>query len=501
MKNRNMILSLLGAGCLAIYPVAQAVVPPPDGGYPGENTAEGEDALFSLTTGIRNTAVGFHALYDNTDGWGNTAIGDEALSSNISVSGQRNTAAGASALTDNISGNGNTAIGYVALWMNTTGSDNTAIGEGALAQNSTGNFNTAVGDGALGGCGFLSVTGDNNAATGFSALLCDTTGSNNTANGLYALRGNTTGNNNTAVGAYALYNGDHTGDNNTAMGFQALYSNISGIDNTATGLNALFSNTDGNENTANGHSALQNNTTGNDNTAVGHDALFNNTTGSNNIALGHGAGLNLTTGSNNIDIGFFGVAGEANTIRIGTQGTQTKTFIAGINGAGITGLPIKVDANGQLGTTPSSARFKQGIKPMNKASETIFVLRPVTFHYKKDIDPEGAPQFGLVAEEVEKVDPDLVVRDETGKPYSVRYDQVNAMLLNEFIKEHRKVQQLKKDFESKFAQQQKQIEALTAGLQKVNAQVQLSKTAPKVVLNESTTNENKEYENFPVEND
>src|SRR4029450_2744342 len=153
------------------------------------------------------------------------------------------------------------------------------------------------------------------------------------------------------------------------------YSNTAGIDNSATGLNALFSNTEGNENTANGHSALQSNITGNDNTAVGHDALFNNTTGSNNIALGHGAGSNLTTGTNNIDIGFFGVPGEANTIRIGTQGTQTKTFVAGITGAGITGLPVKVDGNGQLGTTPSSARFKDQINPMDKASEVIHALK------------------------------------------------------------------------------------------------------------------------------
>jgi trimeric autotransporter adhesin len=440
---------LLVLSCVALCPLAQAVVPPPDGGYSNYNTAEGEDALFSLDVGVAQ---------------GNTAVGSGALH-------------------DTIDGNSNTAIGEFALYNNTDGSDNTAVGTQALYSN-VGTFNTAMGVAAL----FWNTSGESNTANGTNALYNNTTGSFNTANGFRALVGNTSGNNNTAVGAFALWgsfsvDGD-TGDNNTAMGFQALYSNTSGIDNTAGGLNALFSNTEGNENTANGHSALESNTTGNDNTAVGHDALFNNTTGSNNIALGHGAGSNLTTGSNNIDIGFFGVPDEANTIRIGTPRTHTKTFVAGINGAGVTGLPVKVDANGQLGTTPSSKRFKEDIKPMDKASEALLALKPVTFRYKKEIDPAARSQFGLVAEDVEKVNPDLVVRDKEGKPYTVRYEAVNAMLINEFIKEHRKVQQLKKDFESKFAQQQKQVEALTAGLQKVSAQVELRKPAPQITLSD-----------------
>jgi hypothetical protein len=247
-----------------------------------------------------------------------------------------------------------------------------------------------------------------------------------------------------------------------------------GTANTAAGLNALFSNTEGNENTANGHSTLQSNITGNDNTADGHDALFNNTTGSDNIAVGHGAGQNLTTGNNNIDIGNAGGAGEANTIRIGRTnpfvGGHTATFIAGVSGAGVMGVAVKVNAAGQLGTAPSSVRFKENIKPMDKASEAIHALKPVTFHYKKELDPEGITQFGLVAEEVEKVNPNLVARDAKGEVYTVRYEAVNAMLLNEFLKARRQIDA-----------QQKQIDALTAGLQKVSAQVEMSKPAPRVV--------------------
>jgi hypothetical protein len=207
--------------------------------------------------------------------------------------------------------------------------------------------------------------------------------------------------------------------------------------------------------------------------------------------LGNFAGANLTTGNNNIDIGNQGVAGETGTIRIGVVGTQTATFVAGIMGKTVPmSTPVFVNANGQLGTTPSSERFKDAIKPMDKTSEAILALKPVTFHYKKELDPKGIPQFGLVAEEVEKVNPDLVVRDANGKAYTVRYEAVNAMLLNEFLKEHRTVQeqkatiaQLKQDFQSRLAEQQKQIEALTTGLQKVSAEVEANKPAPQVVDN------------------
>jgi hypothetical protein len=189
--------------------------------------------------------------------------------------------------------------------------------------------------------------------------------------------------------------------------------------------------------------ALDANTTGHSNTAIGVAALAGNTTGSGNIALGFNAGLNLTTGSNNIDIGNSGATAESNTIRIGVQGTQTFTIIAGIsNDIQAFGTPVIVTTDGFLGVATSSARFKDQIKPMDKASEALFALKPVTFHYKKKIDPAGISQFGLVAEEVEKVNPELVVRDKEGKPYSVRYDQVNAMLLNEFLKEHQKLEKL-----------------------------------------------------------
>jgi Chaperone of endosialidase len=230
--------------------------------------------------------------------------------------------------------------------------------------------------------------------------------------------------------------------------------------------------------------------------AAGDRALLGNTTGSNNIALGFAAGEALTTGSNNIDIGNAGVAAETNTIRIGTQGTQTATFMAGISGTALAGgVVVRVNANGQLGTVGSAARFKQNIKPMDKASEAIHALKPVTFRYKQELDPEGTPQFGLVAEQVEKINPDLVARDEQGKPYTVRYEAVNAMLLNEFLKEHRKVEQLETkvtrqetDFQTALTEQQKEIEALTASLkeqaaqiQKVSAQLEANKRTPQLV--------------------
>jgi hypothetical protein len=459
---KTITLSLLIVfmlACFALLPEAQAVTPAPDGGYAHANTAEGQDALLNLDAGIQNTAIGYHALFNNTEGNSNTAVGESALEGN--TTGVQNTATGDAALLHNGEGSGNTATGCLTLPFN-SGDNNTATGAFAL-----GNI-----DGSPGNDG---NSGDNNTATGAGALFGNITGNNNTANGYLALQSNT------------------QGDNNTANGFQALYSNVDGNDNIATGLNALFSNTSGSENTANGHNALQGNTTGHDNTADGHDALFNST-GSENIAVGHGAGQNLTTGDNNIDIGNSGVAGEANTIRIGNPGFfvepgvlvggHKKTFIFGISGTALgAGVAVRVNSAGQLGTAPSSARFKQNIKAMGDMSDALFALRPVTFRYKKEFDSEGIQQFGLVAEEVEKVNPYLVARDSNGKPYTVRYEAVNAMLLNEFLKEHRKVQQLTKDFESKFAEQQKQIEALTAGLQKVSAQVEMNRTAQQMVVN------------------
>src|SRR5438876_235655 len=208
-------------------------------------------------------------------------------------------------------------------------------------------------------------------------------------------------------------------------------------------------------------------------------AVGRNTTSNDHVAVGNNAGENLTTGSNIIDIFDRGVAGEANTIRIGKQGTQRTTFIAGISGATVTGTAVVVDSNGQLGVAPSSQRFKDAIQPMNKASEAILALKPVTFRYKHELDPKGIPQFGLVAEQVEKVNPDLVARDDEGKPYTVRYEAVNAMLLNEFLKEHRKVQEQEKRIDALTAQLKEQA----ARIQKVSAQIEVTKPAPQVVNN------------------
>jgi hypothetical protein len=287
--------------------------------------------------------------------------------------------------------------------------------------------------------------------------------------GSAALDLNTTGIRNTATGADALAR--NSGHENTAEGYQTLFSNTTGMQNTASGVGALF-----------------NNTTGSKNTASGFAALFHNTTGTNNISIGVLAGLNLTTGNNNIDIGNEGLADEANTIRIGTPDTHTATFVAGIRGVAITdGQPIGVNSNGQLGVRASSVRFKEAIKPMDKTSEPILSLHPVTFRYKKEFDPRGKQQFGLLAEEVAKVDPDLVVSDEQGKPFSVRYEEVNAMLLNEFVKEHKafvEEQHKVQEQGATIAVLQKQVETLTAGLQKVSARLELTKPARKTAVND-----------------
>ena len=358
----GFVLIPLALTCFALSPAPKAfgVTPAPDGGYPNENTAEGDSALFSLTAnGVRNTAIGFNALFSNTGGGANTAVGAAALASN-------------------------------------TANDNTACGSYALANNTTGGGNTAI-------------------------------------------------------------------------GIDALMLNIDGGGNTAAGRDALFNNTSGNSNTANGNDALFNNTTGGNNTANGFDALFNNT-GSNNIGLGSTAGSNLTTGSGNVCIGagVLGVAGESNTTRI-------KNVYLSV----ASGRAIYVNSDNKIGTLVSSRRFKDEIKAMDKASEAILALKPVTFRYKKEIEPNGAIMFGLIAEEVEKVDPGLVTRNDKGEPETVRYEAVNAMLLNEFLKEHRKVEQQ----EATISKQQKQIEALITGLQKVSAQVETSRPAPQMVDN------------------
>ena len=427
--HRCFLLIPLVLVCLGLAPMVQAVGPDTDGAIPGANNGEGIGVLVSRITGIWNTGTGFEALNHLTIGNQNTATGLRALNSDTN-------------------GGFNTATGVLSLFSNTSGFFNSATGAYSLANNTIANFNTA--------------------------------------NGYAALYRNSAGN------------------NNTATGYEALFSTTIGEGNTATGVNTLHNNTAGFQNTANGAFALFNNT-GVNNTAIGVGALNSNTTGSNNIALGVGAGINLTIGSSNIDIGNNAVAGESGTIRVGQGGIQTRAFIAAIRGV-TTGnadaINVVIDSNGQLGTLSSSRRFKKEIKAMEQASEAILSLKPVTFHYKSDT--KDTPQFGLIAEEVAEVNPDLVVRDENGEIYTVRYDAVNAMLLNEFLKEHRKVEkqdseiheqgaiiaQLKssmalqqKDFQAIAAHQQHQIEALTAGLQRVSAQVEMNRPAPQMAGN------------------
>ena len=321
----------------------------------------------------------------------------------------------------------------------------------------------------------MNTTGSSNTASGISALESNTTGYGNTANGSWALYINTTGINNTANGTFALYN-NADGNSNTANGGFALARNTNGFQNTATGWQALQNNRSGIRNTASGYQALWGNNIGTNNTAEGFQALYHNT-GSNNVGLGFNAGNNLTSGSGNVCIGYgvSGVAGESNTTRIKNVYTSVAS-----------GRAVYVNSDNKIGTLVSSRRFKDEIKPMEEASEAILALKPVTFRYKKEIEPNGAIMFGLIAEEVEKVDPDLVTRNEKGEAEAVRYEAVNAMLLNEFLKEHRTAQELKSNAakqDATIAQQQKQIEALTLGLQRVSAQLEASKPAPQVVNN------------------
>jgi len=328
--------------CLSV----RAVVPPPDGGYPDGNTAEGESALFSLTTGRYNTAVGFLSLRSDSGG----------------------------------------------------------------------SFNTAVGAGTL-----LSNGGDQNTATGAGALLSNTSGPQNTANGAFALFSNNIGGFNTATGAFALFSNTGTGSFNTAVGDSALFSNAASL-----------------------------------NTAVGAHALYNNTTGVGNTALGYGAGSSVTTALNVVAIQHSG-ADVNNSCFIGNvYGVSTQS--------GGTAAVVVSEA-GQLGTIASSGRYKKNIATMDKASEAILALRPVTFHYKTDT--KDTPQFGLIAEEVAKVNPALVLADKEGKPYTVRYEAINAMLLNEFLKERRKVE----DQDCRIQQQEKSVAELKQGIQVLTSQL------------------------------
>ena len=380
------------------------------------------------------------------------------------------TAEGCGALNALTTGLGNTGLGWRSLFLDTTGNVNTGVGGGALILNNA-DDNTAVGAAAL----LLNTGGHDNTAVGTDALVHNGSGNFNTANGTFALFSNTGANRSTAVGYQALFSSDT--DSNTAVGYQALFANLGGLENTAMGDQALLHNTGGFFNVGIGGAALFSNLTGNDNTAVGGGSL-NDTTGNDNTALGFQAGISATTGSNNVYIGsgMSGVAGESNACYIASIFGQTST----------NGVPVFINSNNKLGTATSSKRFKEEIKPMDNTSEALFSLKPVSFRYKKEIDPERKGQLGLVAEDVEKVNPDLVVRDKEGKPYTVRYDQVNAMLLNEFLKEHRTVQEqgatiteLKKEIESLTSTVKEQA----AQIQKVGAQIEMNQRAGRVVVN------------------
>ena len=307
----------------------------------------------------------------------------------------------------------------------------------------------------------------NSAGEDIQALNPSTTGSNNTAHGWFSLFSNATGRDNTADGFQAL-NGNTDGVSNTAFGSQALSSNTAGGFNTAVGRLALSNNTAGNFNTAIGQLTLFNNMNGGGNTAVGFEALASNTTGLGNTAVGNDAGFNVTTANNVICIGSFGGNVSSSTWIGNVFGVTTQS--------GIT-APVIVSDRGQLGTVASSERFKKDIATMEKSSEAILSLRPVTFHYKTDNN--GTPQFGLIAEEVAKVNPALVLPDKDGKPYTVRYDAVNAMLLNEFLKEHRKMEKL----EAALRAVNERLTKQEARIQRVSAQLDLSKSAPQTVLN------------------
>jgi Chaperone of endosialidase len=432
-KSSTILMAILPVlACFALLQGARAVSPAPDGCYPAFTTAEGCNALAVLTTGIGNTAVGWYSLFSTATGSFNTGVGGGALALN--------------------NGDSNTAVGAAALLLNTAGTQNTANGTDALLNNASGNYNDAVGAFAL----FYNISGSGNNAFGNSALSENVKASYNTA-----------------IGDLALLSNDSdkagTANFNTAVGSGALAANIDGGGNTALGVDTLANNNNGEFLTAVGADALFANTYGRLNTAIGSGALVFNTTGSYNTALGLDAGSNVTTANNVICIGAPG------------NNVDNSCFINNIFASTSSdGVAVLVNQDGKLGTVTSSARFKDQIKPMNRASEVLFALKPVSFRYKREIDPAGSLQLGLVAEDVEKVNRELVVRDKEGKPYSVRYDQVNAMLLNEFLKEHTTVQELKKEVAALTATVKEQA----AQIQKVSAQLEASKPAPQMVNNQ-----------------
>jgi hypothetical protein len=368
---RALVMMLTLLACFAFSPSVQAVSPAPDGGYGGNNTAEGTDALFNLTTGVWNSAFGFRALYRTASGSRNTALGYQALyntSGPFNVSGLDNVAIGANALFNNTTGSGNIAIGSFALNNNTTGSNNIEIGSRGLLNFST-TGNVQIGDSFASGPDFASV--------GRPAVTDCRLG--------------------------LLYDGIH-------------YASI-------------YAETD-------------------------------------------------------VEVGEYLPSTCPNTPDLTTQtihiNAKDAVYVRAVYGNPIAGSPVTIDSNNQLGVAASSKRFKADIKLMDKVSEAILALKPVTFNYKDEIDPTRTAQFGLVAEDVEKVNPDLVVRDKEGKPYSVRYEAVNAMLLNEFLKEHGKVEEL----ESTVAKLAAYIKEQDSKMQRMSEQFETGKPAPRVVGNQ-----------------
>lgn len=393
----------------------------------------------SMDAATYKTAVGMYSLQSNT-GAQNTSLGYAALHAN--GTGYRNTAVGHGALYANMEGYNNTAVGTGALNLNQDGYANTAVGNSALNQNYDGYANTAVGNGAL----YANTGGDENTAVGTSALYSNITGNSNIAMGRSALFYNTGGGHNTAIGYMAL-NHNSTGSSNTAIGFRALELN------------------EGDENVAIGNYALNQHTTGNRNIAVGGYTLTDTTEGNNNTAVGYNAGKYTTsdfTGSGNIYLGYDVrplSATESDTIRIGRN--QTETYIKGIYNATATGgTAVYVNSNGKLGTVTSSRRYKEDIEDMGDASSNLMKLRPVAFHYKPEYsDGPRTRQYGLIAEEVAEVYPDLVLYDpKTGHPQTVSYHLINAMLLNEVQKQYKENQD-----------QQRRIDDLEKRLAKLEA--------------------------------
>jgi hypothetical protein len=457
------------------------------------NTASGTEGLYLLTSAYEkeqrcqytttngvvdangnpcslNSAFGADVLYQLTTGWGNSSFG--ALANTGDTTGSGNIAVGVQALAANQAGNDNTAIGFQALLYNTA-SSNTGTGFQALFANRSGIYNNADGYQAL----YSNQTGGYNTASGYEALTLST-GSYNSAFGAIALAANVSGSANTAVGNSAL-NANQGGGNNTATGSNALFMNDSGntgaSGNTANGAGAMNNNVTGNNNTAVGWQALQGTTSGasgSNNTGIGVNALLGYSTGSNNIAVGYEAALNVATGSNNIEIGNVGTAGDNKVIKIGQEGIQKKTIIAGIySNTAVSGLAVVIGSNGELGAVSSSERFKTAIAPLGANTDKLQQLRPVTFRYKAD--SKGTLRYGLIAEEVATVYPELVVHDDKGRIDGVRYDELAPMLLNEM--QHQRAQMTQKidSQAAKIASLEKQLAGIQAALVKLQPKDQL----------------------------